>query len=291
MNNMKKARKILTALFLIAVSVLIYLTTTIRIYTEPFVELVTAEPHSYQPYNKFCYITPSFVAPLRDNTLNLLVWNIHKGSDLGWQQDLTRFANTTDLMLLQEATSKQALSSVFKATFPTSFFTAGFSYKNITSGVEILAKTTPDMYCAGTGEEPWLRIPKVAQALRFPLENGQSLLIVNLHLVNFEWTPTQYRQQLEIMMDRIAEHKSAVILAGDFNSWNKDRLTLIRRLAAEQGLTEVLFENDQRLRFFGQPLDHIFVRGLAIKRAYSESVESSDHNPLRVELELITAQP
>ena len=285
---MKKIALFLTALCLAGISLGAYFVERIQIYSPPLTLLTTTQAQDYQQKNAFCHQAKNPVAPFSANKINLLVWNLHKGADQGWQQDLTRFAQSSNLMLLQEATDKQQLAHMLKAHFSTAFLAAGFRYENVASGVEILANSAPDMYCAGTGEEPWLRIPKVAQALRFPLPNGESLLVVNVHLVNFEWTPDHYRKQLTAMMARIAEHKSAVVLAGDFNSWNQERLQLIRDLAAEQGLNEVSFDDDQRLRFFGQPLDHVFVRGLLVKQARTEAVKSSDHNPLRVELEWVT---
>ena len=287
---MKKIAKILTALLVLAIIILGYLACHLQIYRPPLILLKTSQPQIYQPKNPFCSETIRPVLPLSASTINVLVWNIHKGTNLGWQQDLAQFARQVDLMLLQEATEAQNLSKQYAPQFPTALFTAGFAYKKIASGVQTFAKFTPDMYCAAMGDEPWLRIPKVANALRFPLTNGESLLVVNIHLVNFEWIPEQYRQQLTTMMERIAEHKSAVILAGDFNSWNKERLALIRSLAAEQGLHEVDFSDDQRLRFLGQPLDHIFIRGLSVKQAKTMQVQSSDHNPLLVELEFTPQQ-
>ncbi|PVX31959.1 endonuclease/exonuclease/phosphatase (EEP) superfamily protein YafD [Pasteurella langaaensis DSM 22999] len=287
---MKKITKILTALCVFAAAAVGYVAFNLRIYHPPLVVLNTSPIQTYQPKNAFCDEATRPVSPLSATDLNVLVWNMHKGADRGWQQDLAHFAQRADFMLLQEASEAQNLNQQYSSQFPTALFAAGFAYKNIASGVQTFAKFNPDMYCAATGEEPWLRIPKVASALRFPLANGESLLVVNVHLVNFEWTPQQYRKQLTTMMERIAEHKSAVILAGDFNSWNKERLALIRSLAAEQGLHEVAFANDQRLRFWGQLLDHIFVRGLTVKQAETVQVQSSDHNPLWVKLEFTPPQ-
>jgi endonuclease/exonuclease/phosphatase (EEP) superfamily protein YafD len=55
-------------------------------------------------------------------------------------------------------------------------------------------------------------------------------------------------------------------------------------MAAELELTAVEFSEDNRTRFLGSPLDHIYVRGLTASNRDSSVVTSSDHNPLTVTL-------
>ena len=45
-------------------------------------------------------------------------------------------------------------------------------------------------------------------------------------------------------------------------------------------LTAVTFENDNRVKFLGNKLDHIYVRGLHAIDANTEIVDTSDHNPM-----------
>ena len=49
-------------------------------------------------------------------------------------------------------------------------------------------------------------------------------------------------------------------------------------------LTAVEFENDHRVRFLGQTLDHIYVRGLSAVDAETRPVTTSDHNPMSATL-------
>jgi endonuclease/exonuclease/phosphatase (EEP) superfamily protein YafD len=53
------------------------------------------------------------------------------------------------------------------------------------------------------------------------------------------------------------------------------------------GLVPVLPALDTRSRFFGQQVDHIFVRGLEVVHAATPQVRSSDHNPMLATLRLI----
>ena len=122
--------------------------------------------------------------------------------------------------------------------------------------------------------------------MSLPLSNGQALLLVNVHLINFEINPTAYEAQLRTLMQLVSQHQGPLVLSGDFNSWNGYRAQIIRKVINEFGLEEVSFAQDHRLRFLGNPLDHVFVRGLNVLNATTEPTESSDHAPLLLEVEL-----
>ena len=286
---MSKIKKILTALFALFVLLGGYLFYSIEIYPQPYVRFSAPEAMAFKPINSLCLQNPQPMPMTRDK-LRILVWNIHKGKDNGWQQVLKTFTPDTDLWLLQEVTDKQNLATDFSAEFPTALYTAAFAYLNERSGVKILARDMPDLYCASMEQEPWIIIPKVASAVRFFRENAQPLLVINVHLVNFELNPTNYRKQITTMMELISRHQGPIILAGDFNTWNSGRLALIDQLAQQAGLQEVRFTPDQRMRFLDNPLDHIFVRGFKINRALTMETDASDHNPLWVELEFDITQ-
>lgn len=189
-------------------------------------------------------------------------------------------------MLLQEATGIPALYALNSAQFPTVLYTSAFEYLHQQSGVALFSRFMPQQYCAGAVVEPWIQIPKVANAMRFPLANQQSLLLVNVHLVNFELNPTHYVQQLRAMMNLIDKHRGPIILAGDFNAWNGWRSRVIAKLVQQYQLQEVHFQPDERLRFLGYPLDFVFVRGLKVWQATTLKTESSDHNPLLLDVGL-----
>lgn len=284
---MSKTTKILTALLVLLSSSVGYFFYHLEIYSSPYVVFSSPHSASFQPVNQYCTESALTQPPLQQDKFRLLVWNIHKGLDAGWQQELQHFSQQADFLLLQEVTNQQNLSAQFSAQFPTALYTAAFAYAGRQSGVQILSKALPDLVCADMESEPWILIPKVANAMRFPLDNQQALLIVNVHLVNFEWNPVNYRRQIEKMMSLIARHQGPIILAGDFNTWNRGRLELIKTLARQFHLDEIVYQQDYRMRFLGNPLDHIFVRGFKAVQADSVRTDSSDHNPLSVEVELL----
>ena len=233
-----------------------------------------------------CYQAEQPLPEITQKTFRLLVWNLHKGQDAGWQQALNRLAQGRDLLLLQEVLNTQELAAQYSSRFPTALYASAFAYLQQQSGVEILSQFAPHFYCAGSKSEPWIRIPKVGAAMSLPLPNGQALLLVNVHLINFEINPTSYEEQLRTLMQLVSQHQGPLVLSGDFNSWNGYRAQIIRKVISEFGLEEVSFAQDHRLRFLGNPLDHIFVRGLNVLNATTEPTESSDHAPLLLEVEL-----
>ena len=233
-----------------------------------------------------CYQAELVPPEITQKTFRLLVWNLHKGQDAGWQQALNRLAQGRDLLLLQEVLNTQELAAQYSSRFPTALYASAFAYLQQQSGVEILSQFAPHFYCAGSKSEPWIRIPKVGAAMSFPLSHGQALLLVNVHLINFEINPTAYEEQLRTLMQLVSQHQGPLVLSGDFNSWNGYRAQIIRKVINEFGLEEVFFEQDHRLRFLGNPLDHIVVRGLNVLSATTEPTESSDHAPLLLEVEL-----
>lgn len=282
--------KFIAFLVLLVAAIGGYLLYSITIFSPVNIHFSTTPNLTYHPIKKqdelICYQADQAPREITQKTFRLLVWNLHKGQDAGWQQALNRLAQGRDLLLLQEVLNTQELATQYSSRFPTALYASAFAYLQQQSGVEILSQFAPHFYCAGAKSEPWIRIPKVGAAMSLPLSNGQALLLVNVHLINFEINPTTYEEQLRTLMQLVSQHQGPLVLSGDFNSWNGYRAQIIRKVINEFGLEEVSFEQDHRLRFLGNPLDHIFVRGLNVLNATTEPTESSDHAPLLLEVEL-----
>lgn len=264
-----------------------YFLTNLTIFDGTFIQLNTSQKEkvSYIPFknklNMKCDKANDLVPKLAASRFHLITWNVHKGQDKGWQEDLARLSKQADFVLLQEATQHQNLS-----TFSTALFVSSFSFKDLLSGVKTFTQTQPEWYCGGGVAEPLIQIPKVASVMSFPLEKDASLLLINVHLINFEWGISAYQTQLEQLFSFVENHQGPIIISGDFNAWNERRLNLINNLMQKYGLDAVTLSQDERLRFLGYPLDYIFTRGVKVVSATSEVVTSSDHNPLLVEFEL-----
>ena len=262
-----------------------YFFANLTIFKRTFIQLNTSQKVNYIPFesrlNVQCDKANNSVAKLASSHFQLVNWNVHKGQDKGWQEDLARLSKQADFVLLQEATQHQNLN-----TFSTALFVSSFSFKDLLSGVKTFTKTQPEWYCGGGVAEPLIQIPKVASVMSFPLEKDASLLLINVHLINFEWGISAYQTQLAQLFSFVENHQGPIIMSGDFNAWNEHRLNLVNNLMQKYGLDAVTLSQDERLRFLGHPLDYIFTRGVKVVSATSEVVTSSDHNPLLVEFEL-----
>ena len=286
----KHAFKFITFLVLLVAAIAGYLFYSLTIFSPVNIHFSTTPNLTYHPIKKqdelMCYQAEQPLPEITQKIFRVLVWNLHKGQDAGWQQALNRLAQGRDLLLLQEVLNTQELAAQYSSLFPTALYASAFAYLQRQSGIEILSQFAPHFYCAGAKSEPWIRIPKVGAAMSLPLPHGQALLLVNVHLINFEINPTTYEAQLRTLMQLVSQHQGPLVLSGDFNSWNGYRAQIIQKVINEFGLEEVSFEQDHRLRFLGNPLDHVFVRGLNVLNATTEPTESSDHAPLLLEVEL-----
>jgi endonuclease/exonuclease/phosphatase (EEP) superfamily protein YafD len=227
--------------------------------------------------------------------LRLLVWNIHKQGDSGWERDLSGFAAASDVMLLQETVLQPPLRDILADSGLHWVMASSFLLGADDNGVLTATRIAPIASCTQRVVEPLIRIPKSAVISWLPITNTrtdaragskETLAIANVHSVNFELAPDVYRAQLEALADALAGHRGPIIFAGDFNTWNDARDAVVAEIAARLGLTELNLRVDQRAVFFGRHLDHIFIRGLQLIDVGAIPVTSSDHNPLAATLRI-----
>jgi endonuclease/exonuclease/phosphatase (EEP) superfamily protein YafD len=84
----------------------------------------------------------------------------------------------------------------------------------------------------------------------------------------------------------LAGHQGPMIVAGDFNTWSKGRMSRVNAMAIRLELSSVFFNENLKSKFFGHYVDHVFYRGLEKKNATTLTVATSDHNPLTVVFKL-----
>jgi endonuclease/exonuclease/phosphatase (EEP) superfamily protein YafD len=235
--------------------------------------------------------------------LRLLVWNIHKQGDSGWERDLSRFAAASDVMLLQETVLQPPLRNILDDSGLRWVMASSFLLGADDNGVLTATRIAPIASCTQRVVEPLIRFPKSAVISWLPIADTradtrtdtradaragsrETLAIANVHSINFELAPDVYRAQLEALADALAGHRGPIIFAGDFNTWNDARDAIVAETAARLGLTELNLRVDQRAVFFARHLDHIFIRGLQLIDISAIPVTSSDHNPLAATLRI-----
>ncbi|WP_372870778.1 endonuclease/exonuclease/phosphatase family protein [Shewanella sp.] len=247
----------------------------------------SALPQQNTPYiksNDNCLISEHAADVLdHDGQISVLVWNIHKQADGDWPEALWSSGKHWHLMLLQEVGQTEIFhSAVTRAGFEYANLTA-FRFQDVDYGVMTAAKAAAAWVCGSLASEPFLRLPKGALSSNYLLSNGQTLLVINLHGINFDLLLSHWEAQLSDLFSQIAAHKGPVIFGGDFNSWGQDRTARLKQFVESYGLINVEFQPDERLHGVGTALDWLFYRGIELKKAQSPATELSDHAPLLAE--------
>ncbi|AEW44403.1 hypothetical protein SCc_233 [Serratia symbiotica str. 'Cinara cedri'] len=215
--------------------------------------------------------------------LRVMVWNIFKQRRSNWLSVLKSYGKDTQLLLLQEAHTTPELVSFAIANYLVTDQVPALVLRQYPSGVMTLSVVYP-VYCYPFIErEPLLRLAKSALITVYPLLNGQLLMVVNIHAVNFSLGIEVYSRQLWPIGAQIIDHHGPVIMAGDFNAWNRKRINALYEFAGGMALREVSFLDDHRRKAFGRPLDYVFYRDLQMVKSSVLETSASDHNPLLVE--------
>ena len=224
---------------------------------------------------------------LSPDRITLLTWNIFKQSRSNWLTDFQQLSQDTDLLILQEAHMNETLGTVLSESAYDWLMTTAFYYQDNATGVLTAARAPSTRHCALYAREPLIQIPKSILLSRYALAgSSQRLLVANVHGINFSLGLEAYRAQFKALGEVLRHHDGPLILAGDFNTWREDRQLILDQLSQALGLQQVEYESHHRITVFGNPIDHIYYRGLELVQAASPQVSSSDHNPLLVTFKL-----
>jgi endonuclease/exonuclease/phosphatase (EEP) superfamily protein YafD len=228
------------------------------------------------------------------NRFTLICWNMYKARKRGWLEDLTQLADRADFIVLQEAVLHDDRAHPFHVASGFEWVMGqNFAYvsRAVTSGVKTGSRIAAlSRHILRTADhEPVIALPKTMLATEYDILNSEGhLLIINVHAVNIV-SAKKFARQVEQLEAIVAKHRGPVILAGDFNTWNKRRRAILFRAVKAHGLARVPVAAP-RWRHLNQVLDHVFYRGLVMKSAAALlNIRSSDHIPLLVEFEQATA--
>lgn len=223
---------------------------------------------------------------LDSSNIRLVNWNIQKGGDPEWAADFNTIAGEPHLVTLQEAAlNTDAWSQVGADQYRS--FAPGYLTRRSLTGVMTISSAEPLMQCNLKSIEPWLRSPKATIVTEYGLTGtSETLLVVNIHAVNFTFGTSDFRQQIEQMQSVVAAHQGPILLSGDFNTWGWRRARILQEMTEILQLELLDFEVDHRKRVFGKVLDRIYTRGLEVVESTTQDLESSDHNPMSVSMRL-----
>ncbi|MCP4399935.1 MAG: endonuclease/exonuclease/phosphatase family protein [bacterium] len=236
----------------------------------------------------------------KTSVLKVLNWNIEKKGDReDWHADFAHIADThaPDLLIFQEAGLNDSLEDLLE------LHDLGWNFApnlredrhGTLSGVLTASQVKPlsRRVLFTEHHEPFAKTQKMSLVTEYRLYGReQSLLVINIHAINFVLSK-KFESQIAELEQILEAHQGPMILAGDFNTWSKKRMAHLLLSAERLGLQAVAFQEHDRKRIknilFSPPFDHIFYRGLSVKNQSPdvlEEISSSDHKPLFVEFVL-----
>jgi endonuclease/exonuclease/phosphatase (EEP) superfamily protein YafD len=217
--------------------------------------------------------------------INLLIWNTHKGQDNGWLEEFAELSAGQDLLLLQEAFLKEDLRDLLLREALSWNLATTFMKDRIETGVMTASQVTPASACVQRTMEPLLSLPKSTLISRFRLRgSADTLLVGNIHAVNFTLGTEAFRSQLDRLASMLDEHDGPVIVAGDFNDWSQSRSEVLDEALIETGLLrKVTFDGKSPRTVLGRTVDHVYYRGLSVVAGRVLESDTSDHDPIWVQ--------
>lgn len=243
-----------------------------------------------QKYGEIIHtLSPATKENALPNEFSLLCWNVQK-QNLGYRfhsyfEELLRYC-AIDMIALQEVKIHPSHSHSFYG-FDFSFApNVKFldHYYGVLNGSRIKAKSAFSLLT--THQESVIQTHKCTIFSYFQLEKGETLLLVNLHAINFRRTAI-YIKEIEAILEKARHHQGAMIVTGDFNSWNLQRMNVIKKWTGLLHLISADIPNSHLIKsFMTHKLDHIFYRGLRLKESRVIDVKKiSDHNALYARFE------
>jgi endonuclease/exonuclease/phosphatase (EEP) superfamily protein YafD len=221
-----------------------------------------------------------------DGQLAVASWNIYKQQNAGWQTLLSQLAKQNQLLLLQEVKLSDDFQRWRQQSQQKLAMVQAFRQGDTPLGVMNLSQVSASQSCGYLTAEPLIQFPKSSLLSYFPLSNGETLLVANLHSINFEYALDSYAEQLQQLLPALRAHKGPIIFGGDLNTWRPARLSMLAQITKALGLKAVTPNDDTRTTVMGYPIDHLYYRGLTLESARVITTQTSDHHPLLAQFRL-----
>lgn len=218
------------------------------------------------------------------NDFSVLCWNVAK---LTQKTVYKRFIDGLikehdfDLLLLQEV--KKSISKEMELHDYSYILSPNIQTRSHIFGVLSAFKSSchEDICLLSKKRELLYATHKVSLITYHRISDEKVLLVVNLHAINFI-NNGNFKNELEHIYATILNHNGAMIVAGDFNTWNRQRIEYLLEFTRKLSLRMVTFNDESNIKkMFSNSLDYIFYRDLNL--TYSEVIDSkkiSDHNPI-----------
>lgn len=228
---------------------------------------------------------------------SFLVWNLHKGVDATFRPEYLALTFGREIIMNQEILLNDFMYDVFNF-LPFHYFESGTSFfsgpERYRTGVANISTVAPifTKFIRTTTLEPIVGTPKLSLITSYPiLLSRKNLTVVNIHGINFVST-FAFQKELSRIYHQIKDIPSPMVFAGDFNTWNPERINILKMYIKKLKLKEANFLPDNRTTFNKFPLDHFFHSSdIKVTKARADSLYiGSDHKPLTVEVEYIRSK-
>jgi endonuclease/exonuclease/phosphatase (EEP) superfamily protein YafD len=215
---------------------------------------------------------------------SILCWNVHKNNDtFSFSNYINEFSKRKpiDFYIFQEADFKHDT----ELNLPDLPFSAAANLEKCSTFYGVLTATRcKTMYSESFlshGKELIFGPRKSLLLTRHSFKDGSPLLILNLHAINLREN-RHYYKEIDRIIKIIDDYDGAMIVAGDFNSWNKNRMKFLHTKMKELHFTHVPFSKSDKVKsFMRNHLDFIFYRGVELlEYSIERNHKLSDHHPL-----------
>jgi endonuclease/exonuclease/phosphatase (EEP) superfamily protein YafD len=226
--------------------------------------------------------------PLPDE-FSILVWNTFKrNGGAEFDADLQRFAARNEILCLQEVLATDILH--LPEAVNQSNYQYSISYQRpdgFYEGVLTSTAAAMDSHCyslLSVATEPVTNTHKSALISLLPMVSGESLLVINIHMLLFKRRGV-FKKELAQILRLCERYKNLpAIFCGDFNTFTKPQLKILDYTLQLEGFSRCQPLHEPRAKRF---LDHIYIRGLQLeKMQILDTITSSDHFPLECQLSL-----
>ena len=220
---------------------------------------------------------------IRGEEFGVLCWNTQKTTQ-------TATFQVTLARLLARFPSQFLLFQEAKLALADEWYLNDWSYalaSNIQSNRHVFGVLTASQYAFSEvtpkltlKREFGLATHKSYIISKHPLSDKQSLLVINIHAINF--VSSQYfLKELTLLKEQLLNHQGPLIVAGDFNVWSRQRKLYLLQFSRAAGLKQAYLSDAQHVKtYLKLPLDFIFYRGLWLREARAIKTKVSDHNPI-----------
>jgi len=243
------------------------------------------------------------IRPAPESELTLITWNVAKNVENNNEINRLIVDYSPDILFIQEGISTSC--DFFGPAFQQCLFAPSWKRTDpdTYTGVQTLSRFRLEnsIHVISPGREGFLFTPKTSLISFKDLPDGQSLMLINVHMLNFV-PMSRLREYLAEVYAYAQHHDGPLIVGGDFNTWSNARLKAVREFSDSLGMAEAYAyreSGDEPFSWFfllkpflhdrlDASLDRWFCRGFEVVACRKlGGFYSSDHVPVLLQVRVL----